>query len=96
MTHFVGLVIAEDEAALEKLLAPYWEELEVEPAMQLHVPPADHVNPYCLMRTIIAATVLATTGIGLAACSRPADVASYNLSLAADNFDHEYRGENDD
>lgn len=35
---------------------------------------------------ILAATALAVAA-PLAACSRPADVASYNLSQAADNFE---------
>lgn len=39
-----------------------------------------------MKKTIWAAAALASI-VGLAACSRPADVASYNLSQAADNFE---------
>ena len=39
-----------------------------------------------LLKTVMASAVLAST-IGLSGCQEDADVASYNLSKAADNFE---------
>lgn len=43
------------------------------------------------MKKIILLALSLTMAIGLAACSRPADVASHNLSKQADNFEIERR-----
>lgn len=40
-----------------------------------------------MLKKIIAGVLLLGVAAGLAACSRDADVASYNLSYAADNFE---------
>jgi len=43
------------------------------------------------MQKLVLAALLAAAGASLTACDQPADVASHNLSVAADNFQIERR-----
>ena len=44
-----------------------------------------------MKKYLLKVTLVAAAALGLAACSRDADVASRNLSVAADNFEVERR-----